>query len=117
MASAAASPVPVPTISCGDLGAADCSDAATAALRAAAAHGTAIRVELGRGIYCGNPALLFGGTTCPQAPEEAGRWVGHALVTFAESSAQAYLNIVKSGRRVPADFITLATPQPLPSSP
>jgi hypothetical protein len=116
--SATASPtaVPSPVVSCGDLPVADCSDAAAAALATAAAHGTPVRVEVGRGVFCSDPDRLFGMTTCLQLPPAGGRWVGHAVVTFAESPAQAYMNIVQSGRRVGADFIALATPQPSASS-
>jgi hypothetical protein len=42
-------------------------------------------------------------------------FIGHAVVTFAEGSSQAYMNVLKHGHEFRADFITLATPQPSPS--
>jgi hypothetical protein len=116
------SPTPVPAVTrrlvfCGDLGAGECADAAEAALATAALWPSSnpVRIDLGRGVFCANAELLLQATTCLQHPREGERWIGHALVTFADSSAQAYMNIVQSGRRIGAEFIALATPRPSPS--
>jgi hypothetical protein len=113
--------IPSPTVSCGDLAVTDCPAAAAAALTSAASrNGTPIRVDLGRGVWCPTPGLLFADTMCPGGslpPPEGGQWIGHALVTFAGSPAQGYINIAKNGQTVRGEFITLATPPPATPSP
>ena len=116
----APTPLPSPAISCGDLAAADCAAASTAVLTLTASKGTAIRVELGGGVFCRNPALLFADTTCPAGagpPAGGGRWIGHALVTFAGSAAQAYVNVAKNGQAFSGALIAVATPPPETPSP
>ncbi len=103
-------------VSCGDLAAADCPAAIAAALTVAAGrNGAVVQVDLGRGVWCPTPGLLFANTTCPGGslpPPEGGQWIGHALVTFSGSVAQAYINIAKNGQAVRGEFIALATPPP-----
>ena len=122
IACAAPSPSLAPTsIICGDLAAVDCPDATSAALTAAAGrNGVVVRIELGGGVWCPTPGLLFANTTCPGGalpPAEGGQWIGHALVTFAGSTAQAYINIAKNDQAVRGEFIALATPRPETPSP
>jgi hypothetical protein len=111
----AATPIATPDVSC-DLAPADCSAALAATLSAAAGlNGQVIRVELSRGVVCPTPGLLFADTTCPAGgmpPPEGGQWIGNARVSFAGSSAQAYMNIAKHGQAVRPAFIDLATPPP-----
>jgi len=114
-------------VTCGDLAPADCAFAANAALQAviglhalAGTRGVPIRVDLGRGVFCPTPGLLFENTTCPAGgmpPPEGGQWIGHALVTFAGSAAQGYLNIAKNGSSFYAALIAVATPPPATPSP
>lgn len=115
------SPAPVasPAVTCGDLAAADCAGASIAALTASTTFvgrtNPVIRVDLGRGVWCPTPGLLFADTTCPDAalpPPGGGQWIGHALVTFAGSPDQAYINIARNGAAVRGVVITLATPPP-----
>jgi hypothetical protein len=81
----------------------------------AGTRGVPIRVDLGSGVFCPTPGLLFEDTTCPGGaipPEEGGDWVGHALVTFQRTAAQGYLNIAKNGSTFRAALIDIATPAP-----
>lgn len=109
-------PVPSPKVECSELAAADCAPAAKAALSAIAGQGgLPIRVDLGSGVFCPTPGLLFERTTCPGGslpPPEGGQWIGHALVTFEGSVAQGYLNIAKNGSTFRAALIAVATPAP-----
>ncbi|HEX6140166.1 MAG TPA: hypothetical protein VF013_06880 [Candidatus Limnocylindria bacterium] len=117
--------LPTPSITCGDLDAADCGAASEAALAAIPDYrvsGTTaqpvITVELGSGVFCPVVDLLLKQTMCPPAsipPSTGGQWIGHALVTFSGTAAQAYLNISKDGTVVGASFIAIATPVPSPS--
>jgi hypothetical protein len=64
--------------------------------------------------------MLFADSTCPAGslpPPEGGAWIGHALVTFAGSPAQAYINIAKNGSAVRGAFIDVATPPPTTPAP
>ncbi len=110
----APTPAPSPQVSCGDFPSGDCQAAAAAALTVAGSHGTAIRIELGLGIYCpSGPA--FERTTCPAGvapPAIGGVWIGHALVTFAGSSGQGFVNVAKEGETIRGMLTGLATPPP-----
>jgi hypothetical protein len=113
--------VPGVLVRCGDLAATDCPAATSAALKlAAVGKDPVIRVELGRGVWCPTPGLLFAKTSCPGGslpPPEGGQWIGHALVTFSGTPAQAYINIAKNGQTVRGEIIALATQPPAtPSS-
>ena len=105
-----------PDVECGDIAPVDCADAARAALAATRTlPGVPIRVELGPGVYCPTPGLLFANTSRPGGgfpPPKGGRWIGHALVTFALSARQAYLNIADEPTGLRAELITTATPPP-----
>ena len=97
-----------------------CSAATTAVLLAVAGkNGTVLSIELDRGVFCPTPGLLFAGTTCPGGslpPPEGGQWIGSALVTFAGSPAQAYLNVARDGGTYRGDLIALTTaPPPTPT--
>lgn len=110
-------PRPSPVLLCGDLAAGDCEAALSAASSVALAsnNGVVVRIELGRGVWCPTPGLLFAGTSCPAGglpPPGGGHWIGHALVTFADSATQAYINIAKNGQAIRGELIALATPPP-----
>lgn len=111
-----ASPVPTPTVACGGLRAADCQVGVQAALAAVAGQATpAIHVELYTGVFCPTPGLLFADTTCPAGglpPSDEGQWVGSALVSFAGSPQQAYINLEKDTNTVRALLIAIATAPP-----
>ncbi len=110
--SSSRSPNASPTFACGGLATADCRAAESAALNAVSGNGTATHIDLGGGVFCTQRGQLFG--DCPgigPAPE-GGDWIGNAVVTFAGSPVQAYLNIAKNGQTVTATMITQATPQP-----
>ena len=81
-----------PVLTCGDLAIADCLATESAILaQAAGQYGRPTRVELGRGVWCPTPGLLFKDTTCPAGgmpPPDGGQWIGHGLVTFAGSPAK-----------------------------
>jgi hypothetical protein len=115
------SPTPVPSagVTCGDLAAADCAPAANAALHAVIGHAPAgsshapVRVDLGKGLFCQAPSLLFENALCPAVPPPGGgQWIGHATVTFDGSEAQGYLNIEKNGSTFGAALIAVETPPP-----
>lgn len=116
-----ATPPPSPAVVCGDLSPKDCRAGASAALSAAQGRGgSPIRVELGRGVWCPTPGLLFVDTTCPGGglpPAGGGQWIGHALITFGGSQAQAYINLAKNGEAITGAFVALATPPVATSSP
>jgi hypothetical protein len=79
-----------------------------------------IRVDLGRGVFCPTPGLLFVQTTClagAMPPTEGGQWIGNALVTFDGSAAQGYLNVAKDGSAFRATLIDIATPPPATPTP
>lgn len=105
-----------PDIECGDVAPARCADAARLALAATRIQpGVPIRVELGRGVYCPTPGLLFANTSCPgggMPPAGGGQWIGHALVTFARSPRQGYLNIADEPTGLRVVLIATATPPP-----
>jgi hypothetical protein len=105
-----------PVLTCGDLAIADCLAAESAILaQAAGQYGRPTRVELGRGVWCPTPGLLFKDTTCPAGgmpPPDGGQWIGHGLVTFAGSPAQAYLNVAKNDQIIRGTLVALATPPP-----
>ena len=87
--------------------------------------GVPILVVFDAGIYCPTPGLLFPGTSCPGGsipPSPGGQSLGHALVSFAGTSMQAYLNLWAypiSGAAVTAQLIAVASapPSSMPSSP
>lgn len=110
------SPTVDPSIDCTDMVAADCEAAVAATLSALAGRGgTPTHVELGTGVWCPTPGMLFTKSTCPGGglpPQDGGAWIGHARVRFAGSPEHAYLNIKRSGEAVGAHFIALATPPP-----
>jgi hypothetical protein len=105
---------------CGDLAPADCAPAANAVLQAIPSTVDDIphfpsRVELGSGVFCPTPGLLFENTTCPAGglpPADSGQCIGHAVVTFAGFAAQDYLNIEENGSTFQAALIAAATPPP-----
>ena len=123
--------VPTPTpdpssqVSCGDFPTGDCEAAIAAVLMlneellVAGSHRTAIRIELGRGIYCPlGPA--FETTTCPAGampPAIGGVWIGHALVTYAGTSFQGFVDVAKDGQTIRGTITGVATPPPPTSSP
>lgn len=107
--------VPGVVVSCGDLPSDPCTAARQVILAAVAGKGSAIQIELGRGVFCPTPGLLFRDTTCPGGaipPASGGQWIGHAVVTFAGSSAQAYLNLAEDDAGVHAVLIAIARPPP-----
>jgi hypothetical protein len=109
-----------PSISCSDaLPIPDCAAAASAVLGSLSGNdGVPTNIEIGTGVWCPTPGLLFENTSCPAGgmpPTDGGQWIGHALVTFRNSPAQAYLNIARSGTVVRAKSIALATPPPSPN--
>jgi hypothetical protein len=110
-----------PVLTCGDLAIADCLAAESAILdQVTGQYGYATRVELGRGVWCPTPGLLFKDTTCPggaMPPPNGGQWIGHGLVTFVDSAAQAYVNIAKDGQTIRGTFIVLATAPPKTPAP
>jgi len=107
--------------------AADCGPAAEAALHTvtglhaiAGTRGAPVHIDLGRGVFCPTPGLLFENTTCPAGglpPTEGGQWIGNALVTFEGTAAQGYLNIAKDGSTFRAAVIDIATPPPATPAP
>ena len=113
--------IPGPAVACGDLAAATCLASVSAALTVVAnADHPVSRVELGRGAWCPTPGLLFIITSCPplgMPPPEGGQWIGHALITFAGSAQQAYINLTQQGQTLRGDLIALATPPPATPSP
>jgi hypothetical protein len=108
-------------VACGDLAAVDCPAAASAVLvLASGRNGLATQGDLGRGVWCPTSGLLFANTICPggaMPPPKGGQWIGHALVTFAGSPAQAYVNVAKNGQAIRGMFIALATPPPATPAP
>jgi hypothetical protein len=112
---ACASPAPSPNVLCRDFAEPDCDPAATAARSAAAGNGIVTRVDVSSGIECPTPGLLFQLTTCPAGslpPPEGGEWIGHAVVTFAGTSAQAHVNLAKHDEAIEGYLIAVATPPP-----
>jgi hypothetical protein len=99
-------------VECGELAASDCGPAADAALVAVAGQtGTVTRIELGSGVYCPTPGLLFANTSCPGgaiSPLPGGKALGHALVTVGDSPEQAYLNLWRSDSVIHGYFIARA---------
>jgi hypothetical protein len=109
-----------PSLSCADgLPVPDCAVAASAALESLGVNdGVPTEIEVGRGVWCPTPGLLFLNTSCPGGslpPADGGQWIANALVTFRDSPAQAYLNIARSGTVVRAKSIALAAPPPSPN--
>ena len=105
-----------PVIICGDLVAADCSPAAAAVLKVAAGSvGRVSRVELGGGVWCPTPGLLFADTSCPAGAMPApdgGQSFGHGLVTFQGIRPQLWVNLDRLGQSISATLIALATVPP-----
>jgi hypothetical protein len=102
-------------IRCGDIAPADCPAAAEAAVATSFARGAILRVDLGRGVWCPTPGLLFANTTCPGGglpPTTGGQWIGHALISFANRADQAYVNLAKDPGGIHGTLIALATPPP-----
>jgi hypothetical protein len=97
----------------------DCAAAASSVLESLTGdQGAPTMIEIGTGVWCPTPGLLFENTSCPAGgmpPTEGGQWIGHALVTLRGSPAQAYLNISRSGSVVRAKSIASATPPPSPN--
>jgi hypothetical protein len=95
-----------------------CDRAYVAVVTALAGQGGApTMVVFDRGVYCPTPGLLFAQTTCPGGaipPSPGGQTAGHALVSFAGTAKQAYLNLWWYGPTLTADLIAIATP---PASP
>jgi hypothetical protein len=107
-----------PGITCASLTIADCVGAAAVALASVNAdQGVPKSIEVGDGIWCPTPGRLFANASCPGGimPADGGQWVGHARVTFESTTAQAYINIAKSGTVVRAKTVALATPPPSPN--
>jgi hypothetical protein len=107
-----------PGITCASLTIADCVGAAAVALASVNADQVVPKsIEVGDGIWCPTPGRLFANASCPGGimPADGGQWVGHARVTFESTTAQAYINIAKSGTVVRAKTVALATPPPLPN--
>ncbi|MGD0863643.1 MAG: hypothetical protein ABSA21_12970 [Candidatus Limnocylindrales bacterium] len=96
-------PLPSVSVTCGDLAAGDCAPAADAAPRAVNGHAPAgfhppVRVDLGAGQYCANPANLFSKAAClANMLPVGGQRIGHATVNFDGSAEQGFLNIDKNG--------------------
>jgi len=105
-----------PGLSCAGLPIADCAAAAIAVLGSVRTdQGFPAAIEIGAGVWCPTPGLLFANTSCPaggQPPAGGGQWIGYALVSFTDTSAQAYFNIAKSGLVVQATAVAIATPPP-----
>jgi hypothetical protein len=104
-----------PTVDCGDLETAECEAAVAAAAREVRDVGRITLIELGRGRIC--PLGPFTTTTCPAGalpPADGGEWLGFAVVTFAGTTEQAYLNVAKDGMQVRGVMVALATPEPEP---
>ncbi len=115
---------PTPTtlaIECGDWRQADCGVAGRAATDAVRGqNGVPVRVEIGEGVYCPTPGLLFANTTCPAGglpPFAGGEWIGHAQVTFDGSADRGYVNLARhvAGGALTGVLVAVATPSP-PSS-
>jgi hypothetical protein len=108
-----------PTLTCAELAIPDCAAAARSVLESLTGdQGVPTMIEIGSGVWCPTPGLLFENTSCPAGgmpPTEGGQWIGHALVTFRDSPAQAYLNISRSGSVDRAKSIASATPPPSPN--
>jgi hypothetical protein len=110
----ATTPLPSLVIACGDLPAAECRDAARAALAAVAGQSaTPTRVELSSGLLC--EGFLFSDMPCRQAVPPGGQLIGGAVVSFAGSSSQGYMNLAKDASSVHALFTVIATPPPAAS--
>ena len=107
-------------VDCGDLAPDLCGAAAEAVAATVLRQGAVIHVELGRGVWCPTPGLLFANTTCPGGglpPAAGGQWIGHGLVTFAGLPALAYVNLARDAGGVHGTLIAIATPPPEPSAP
>jgi hypothetical protein len=109
-----------PSLSCVDeLPIPDCAAAASAVFDSLSLNdGMPVAIEVGRGVWCPTPGLLFDNTGCPAGglpPADGGDWIGHALVTFGNSPLQAYLNISRSGSVVQTTSVAHATPPPSPN--
>jgi SecDF, P1 head subdomain len=121
--SASPSPTPVAsaTVACGGLAAEDCPAAAQAALAAVAGQAmTPTRVELGSGVFCPTPDFdgrPIPNTSCPStvvAPPSGATWIGHAVVSFATSSDQAYIDLAKDPSGIKAVLVAIGPPPPTP---
>jgi len=80
--------------------------------------GHPVRVELGSGIFCPDAAQLFLGGSCPGGalfPPGGGETIGSALVTFAGSTKQAYINLARDAIGVHAYLVAVASPPPTSS--
>lgn len=112
-AQASVSPIPSSSLACGDMTVEDCGPAALAALNLLpTGSGRPISVELGRGVVCPLPELLFEVTTCPAGlpPASGGEWIGNAVISLAGTSNQAYINLWKDGTAYGGSLIAIATP-------
>ncbi len=113
--------VPGPTIQCGDINPTDCAAAIGAALAVSTgAKDPPASVLMGSGIWWPSAGSICNDSTCPawESPSpDRGRWIGHALVDYPDSSARAFINISKHGDAVSAVLVALATPAPGPSDP
>ncbi len=118
-------PPPLPSPPPGYVGGNFCTMAWPVVVAAIAGQsGVPTMVVFDRGIYCPTPGLLFSGTTCPGGgipPSPGAQSLGHALVSFAGTTEQAYLNLWEypiSGSTVTAQLIAIASPpgtSPAPS--
>ena len=108
-----------PSLTCAELAIPDCAAGASSVLESLTGdHGIPTMIEIGSGVWCPTPGLLFANTTCPAGgmpPTDGGQWIGHALVTFGSSTAQEYVNISRSGSVVRTKSIASATPPPSPN--
>jgi len=94
-----------------------CTQALPVVLAALTAKGGVPTVVVfASGLYCPTPGALFRDSSCPGGgipPTPGGQWLGHALVSFAGTATQAYLNLWAypiSGSTVTAQLIAIASP-------
>lgn len=112
-------PPPPPSPSPGYVGGNFCTNAWPAVLAALEGQGgVPTMVVFASGLYCPLPGMLFPGITCPGGgipPSPGGQSLGHAVVSFAGTADQAYLNVWQdplSGLHMTAQLIGIASPPP-----
>lgn len=116
-----ATAAPSPTISCDDLEPADCAAALEAALAVSTGDDAPpTSILMGSGIWWPSAGSICNDSSCPtweSASPDGGKWIGHALVNYPDSTARAFINISKHGDAVSAILVALAMPAPGPSDP
>ncbi|HTS14879.1 MAG TPA: hypothetical protein VMH24_04370 [Candidatus Sulfotelmatobacter sp.] len=114
----ALTPSATPSVACGFANPADCQAALGPTLAAVPTIGHPVTtVTFATGQLCQVPSLVFSGAFCPSyLPPGTTRAVGNAVVAFAATTDEAFLNVFVGAQGIVVDFITVATPPTSPSA-